>query len=102
LTLPAASDQALVSASRAAPATITVRLPADAKLMIDGSPTKADSAVRVFTSPTLDSGRAYTYELSASRLVDGTPQTVNRTVEVRAGRETSVTIDFPTAAVARR
>jgi len=80
-------------ASVAAPATIIVSLPADAKLLIDDFATKSTSAARVFTSPELAPGQAFSYTLKAEIVRDGQTLTVTEQVSVRAGAETR--ISFP-------
>jgi uncharacterized protein (TIGR03000 family) len=89
-------------ASLRAPATIVVTLPAEAQLVIDDYTTTSTSATRVFTSPALDLGKAYTYTLKATITRDGRPMTTNQVVAVRGGEETRVTLDFADASVAQR
>jgi uncharacterized protein (TIGR03000 family) len=80
-----------------APATIIVSLPAEAKLTIDDAATKSTSATRVFASPTLETGKEYYYTLKAEITRDGKTVPVEKRVAVRAGEETRVTLEFPTA-----
>ena len=85
------------SAARAqsAPATLVVRLPADAELFIDGQPTRSTSAERHFITPPLRPGAAYQYTLQV-RFVRGEHTYVIRQVaRVRASRETVVTFINP-------
>src|SRR5262249_53785060 len=77
-------------------ATITVHLPADANLTIDGQPTNSTSDTRTFVSPPLKPGKTYTYTLRAETNRDGRPREVKKTVDVQAGRPTDVTLDFRT------
>jgi uncharacterized protein (TIGR03000 family) len=77
-----------------APATIHVILPADAKLTIDGMPTKSTSADRWFYTGPLGEG-TYVYNFRAEYVKEGKTVTVQEKVTVRAGRETLVTLDFP-------
>ncbi len=81
----------------AAPATLTVRLPADAKLSIQGAPTTSTKNVRTFISPPLQPGKAYEYTLRATVTRDGKPVERTRTVKVRAGQQNEVIIDLPAA-----
>ena len=74
----------------AAPATVLVRLPADARLTIDGDATVSTGAARRFASPPLTAGRTYYYTLSAEVLRDGRRLTVTHRVAVRAGQESAV------------
>jgi uncharacterized protein (TIGR03000 family) len=75
-------------------ATITVHLPADANLTIDGQPTRSTSGTRTFVSPPLEPGKTYTYTLRAEINRDGQPRDVKKTINVQAGRPTDVTLDF--------
>jgi uncharacterized protein (TIGR03000 family) len=81
-------------------ATIVVRLPADAKLTVDGAATKSKSSRRVFATPALQTGQVYYYTLKATVVREGRPITAQRRVQVRAGRETPVKFDFTTTSVA--
>jgi uncharacterized protein (TIGR03000 family) len=86
-----------------APATIVVSVPADAKVTIDNNPTTSTSDRRVFVSPSLPLGRDYHYSVQAKVMRDGKPVTVAKTITVRAGEETQVSLDVPaTTAVASR
>ena len=84
-----------------APATLIVSLPADARLTVDGQPTRSTSARRVFISPPLQRGQEYAYTLRAEvRGQDGQLVATEQRVTVRAGQETSITLQMPAAAVA--
>jgi uncharacterized protein (TIGR03000 family) len=80
-----------------APASILVRLPADAKLTIDDNPTQSTSAERRFVSPPLQPGREFRYVLKASIVRQGETLTATQNVMVRAGKESEVTMEFPGA-----
>jgi uncharacterized protein (TIGR03000 family) len=86
-------------ALNAAPATIIVSLPAEAKLNFDGSVTTSTGATRVFVSPTLNAGRDYHYDLQAEIVRDGKTVSAAKRVTVRAGEETSVRIEMPSDSV---
>ena len=65
--------------------------------------TYATSATRSFFSPPLEPGQEYFYTLTAQITRDGQPITVTQRVNVRAGQESQVTLNFPlTSATARR
>jgi uncharacterized protein (TIGR03000 family) len=85
-----------------APATIIVSLPEAAKLTIDDAATTSLSARRVFVSPALPAGKEFHYTLKAEFARDGKPVTVNKSVTVRAGEETSVDLTADLAGVASR
>ena len=78
-----------------APATIIVRLPAEAKLTVDGNVTTSTSAQRVFVSPALEQGQEYFYTLTAEVVRDGKSASRTERIAVRAGEETNVNITFP-------
>jgi uncharacterized protein (TIGR03000 family) len=77
-------------------ATVMVRLPADARLTIDGGPTAARGDTRLFASPPLAPGQTYYYTLAAEVRRGGQLLTVTRRVAVRAGQESAVELT-PTA-----
>jgi len=78
-----------------APATLTVTLPEDAKLMIDNTPTKATSGTRSFVTPPLTSGRTYTYTLTAEVVRGGETKKISQEVIVKAGEESKAVINLP-------
>ena len=82
-------------------AVIVVSLPADAILTIDDQPTTSTSDHRVFVSPSLSTGKEYTYTLKAAIPVNGKPMLVSQVVTVRAGEESQVTLAAPTGVAAR-
>jgi len=86
----------------AAPATIQVNLPADAKLTIDGAATTSTSASRSFATPTLELGQEYYYTLTAEIVRDGKTLSATKRVAVRAGEEARVVIDVPVTSVAAK
>jgi uncharacterized protein (TIGR03000 family) len=74
-------------------AKVTVRLPADAKLWVDGKPTKQTGPVREFvTPPVLRPGQAYQYTFKAEWTDGGKTVTRERPVAVRA--TAAVAVDF--------
>jgi uncharacterized protein (TIGR03000 family) len=82
-------------------ATIVVNLPADARLMVDDKPTTSTGERRVLVSPDLTPGKEYYYTLKAEAMRDGQTVKVEQRVDVRAGRETPVTLVLPPTGVAR-
>ncbi len=85
-----------------APARIIVSLPADARLTVDGTPTKSTSATRVFVSPALQPGQQYQYTFKAEVVRNGEPQSATKQVTVRAGQETRVQFNLPAVGVAQK
>jgi uncharacterized protein (TIGR03000 family) len=91
-TVPPPPAVAYVPTPNLAPAaaTLLVRLPADARLLIDGDATVSTGAARRFASPPLTMGRTYYYRLTAEVLRDGQRLTATQRVAVRAGQENVV------------
>jgi uncharacterized protein (TIGR03000 family) len=75
-------------------ATLVVDLPPNARLTIDGQPTQLTSATRTFTTPPLERGREYYYDLKAELNRDGRTLTSTKRVTIRPGEETRVRLDF--------
>ena len=96
-----ASGACAYAAPETGAATIVVSLPADAKLTIDGQATTSTSEHRVFVSPSLPAGQEYHYTLQAEVVVDGKPVTLSKTIAVRAGEQSQVTLAPITGVAAR-
>lgn len=76
----------------AAAGSVCVTLPADAKLLFNGTAAGGAGGTRTFSTPPLSPGREYAYELTAEVVRDGQVRTVTERVTVRAGAETKVTL----------
>lgn len=87
------------AASIAAPATLVVTLPENAKLVIDEHSTVSTAATRVFSTPVLEPGKEYFYTLKAEITREGRVETATKRVAVRAGQLTRTTIEIPAALV---
>jgi uncharacterized protein (TIGR03000 family) len=87
-------------AAAPAPATLVVHLPADAVLTVDGKRTASTSAERVFSTPDLETGRDFAYNLEARVVRDGQEKVIKQRVIVRAGQQTTIRLEEPAAAVA--
>jgi uncharacterized protein (TIGR03000 family) len=85
-----------------APATIVVRLPAQANLSINDKTSKLTTTTRKFVSPALQPGKDYYYTLKVEIERDGRPVTATQRVAVHAGEEKQVLFEFPTTAQAAR
>ena len=72
--------------------TVAVTLPADAKLLFNGTAASGSGAVRKFQTPPLAPGQSYKYELTAEITRDGRTERVTETVIVRAGETATVTL----------
>lgn len=70
---------------RQASAKLLIDLPADAKLFVDGQLTTSTSENRVFTTPALQGGLTYFYDLKAEISRDGLTHTESKRVIVRSG-----------------
>jgi len=73
-------------------AAIEVRLPAEAELWFDGTPTAQTGNRRAFTTPALYPGVVYTYDVSARWRRQGRDTLRGERVTVRAGE--AVVVDF--------
>lgn len=71
-------------------ATVRLYVPADAQVWFDGSATKQTGSGRAFTSPPLEPGKTYSYDVKAQWIEDGKTVVKTRTVTVQAGRTTEV------------
>jgi uncharacterized protein (TIGR03000 family) len=89
-----------VSQKQAAPAKVTVRLPADAKLFVDNIACPLTSGTRQFQTPNLTPNKKFFYDLRVEVVRDG--QTVSQTqrVVVEAGQDVTATFANMTPAVA--
>jgi len=91
------STPALVVAQAATPASanIVVTLPADASLFVDGNATTSTTGTRILSTPPLESGKTFTYTLTAKVLQDGKPVTLEEKVTVKAGETSQVHFQTP-------
>jgi uncharacterized protein (TIGR03000 family) len=98
--LLALGSPALRAAEGAAPATVVVEAPADARLYFDGEPTRQTGDVRTFVTPALPDGKAHTYDLRIE--VTRQDKVVSRTerISVRAGQTTRVDLNQAAAPAA--
>jgi uncharacterized protein (TIGR03000 family) len=83
-------------------ARVTVRLPADARLFVDDVLCPLTSGERTFTTPPLQTGRAYYYTLRAEVVRDGQTRSTSRRIDVEAGKEMTIEFrDLPVQAARR-
>jgi uncharacterized protein (TIGR03000 family) len=75
-------------------ALVTVNLPPDAKLYVDGGAYPLQANQRTFATPALAKGKDYFYELKAEVVRDGKTHTETRKVAVEPGKH--VKVDFKT------
>lgn len=76
--------------SDAMKATIGVHVPANAQVWFDGAATQQTGEWREFSSPPLDAGRTFHYDIRAQWLDNGQMIDQTRRVDVRAGSLTNV------------
>jgi uncharacterized protein (TIGR03000 family) len=69
----------------AGPARLTIELPADAKLYVDGVLTTGEGSTRNFHTPDLPNGQSFYYDLKAVLMIDGKTVTDTKTVIVKSG-----------------
>ncbi len=84
----------------AVPGKVMINLPADAKLLFNGSAATGTGTVRGFATPPLQPGTDYGYELTAEVTRDGKTERVTERVVVRAGETATVTLNPSTIATA--
>lgn len=82
----------MIATPAAAPATVLVNLPADAKLTFDGAATTSTTASRRFTTPALPTGSDMSYTLTAEIVREGKTLKATQVVSVRAGQTTDVNL----------
>jgi uncharacterized protein (TIGR03000 family) len=88
--------------AQSAPARLSVSLPAEARLTIDGVATRSTGSARTFVTPTLPAGKNFSYTLGAViNGKDGKPLSWAQKVKVRAGKTTTVTMTPPTGVASR-
>ncbi len=75
-------------------ATITVKLPTDTVLYVDGAKNSRTDTIREFSTPPLPTGTEFSYVMKAERMRNGQPETQTQTIHFRAGE--LVTVDFTT------
>jgi len=92
---PAATDEVETS--------ITVKVPANAKVNLGGNDTKASGETRVFRTSALGKdGEWKDYKIVVTAEVDGREITKEQTFDLKAGENKELTFDFDAANVAAR
>jgi uncharacterized protein (TIGR03000 family) len=94
-----AEYRAAQSKPAAAPARLTIELPAAAKLYVDGTLVKGDGEARNFHTPDLTAGKTFYYDLKAEVVVDGKTVTQEKRVLVKAGDANAESFEKLIAAV---
>ncbi len=85
-------------------ATLTVRVPVDARVYVNDRPTRSTGTYRQYVSRGLVPGNDYTYEVRVEVARDGRTISEVRTVNLRAGgsQELAFRMDRPSATIAAR
>jgi uncharacterized protein (TIGR03000 family) len=76
-------------------AVVLVTVPEGAEVWFDGNPTRQTGAERKFSSPPLEPGNAYHYEVRARWLVNGKPVEQTQVVGVQAGENHHIVFPLP-------
>lgn len=80
---------------------LTVNVPADAKVIVNGQQTTSTGEVRQYTSTGLQPGAVYRYQVRAEFTRDGKPVSEEQTVDFTAGQSRSIAFQIqPSATVA--
>lgn len=82
------------------PTTLTVNVPADAKLFVNDQQMKAQGPRRQFTSRSLKPGAAYNYRVRVEFVRDGQPVSEEKQIQLVAGQLRSLTFAEPATKVA--
>jgi len=88
-------EQSQSAPTTPAPARVTVKLPADARLWVDQVECPLTSGERSFNTPNLQPGQTYYYTVRMQVQREGAPVTDSQRVLVRAGQEVTVTFAPP-------
>jgi uncharacterized protein (TIGR03000 family) len=97
------SETSSAQASAAVPAHVTIRLPADARLWVDGADCPLTSDTRSFDTPGLQPGKRYVYNIRAAVVRDGRTVEQTQRVVIAAGRQIDVTFgELNATSVTRR
>jgi uncharacterized protein (TIGR03000 family) len=93
-----ATDKAAADVAR-----VTVRVPEDAKVFVDGVLCQLDKATSSFETPKLEGGRQYFYTIKAEVVRDNQTLRASRRVIVEAGKQATVEFnDLGVTQAARR
>jgi uncharacterized protein (TIGR03000 family) len=89
-----AGERSNVSFTAAAKTSLTLRVPADAKVWLAGNATGAAGTVRHFETAGLQDGQSWkNYEIRVSAVVDGQEQTISKVIDLAAGDQIELALD---------
>jgi uncharacterized protein (TIGR03000 family) len=74
--------------------TLLVLVPEDALVTINGHATQSTGSQRQYFSRDLNPGATYSYEIRATRMVDGHLAEDHRIVQLKAGESEAIVLDF--------
>lgn len=78
--------------------TLTVTVPDDAQIFVNGSPTASKGLIRQYVSRNLERGMSYSYEVRAVAVRNGETVEETKTVSLRPGDNTELAFDLAPAA----
>jgi uncharacterized protein (TIGR03000 family) len=91
----------LAPATQEVETSITVKVPANAKVNLGGNDTNATGETRVFRTSALNAGGEWKdYKIVVTAEIDGRQITKEQTFDLKAGENRELTFDFDTANVA--
>ena len=100
LTAGQQSSVSFLAAASEVKTTVTLRVPADAKVWLAGNATASTGEVRTFETSSLSNGSSWkSYEIRVATVVDGREQAVSKVIDLAAGDSVDLTLD-PAARVA--
>lgn len=77
---------------------LTVEVPAEAKIFVNGQETSSTGEIRQYISRNLQPGYNYSYEVRAEIVRDGKPVNETKTIDVKAGEVAKVAFNLAPAA----
>ena len=100
LTAGERSEVSFVANTAATPAktSLTLNVPAEARVWLAGNPTASSGAVRHFETASLASGQTWrNYEIKVTTVVDGKEATISKVIDLAAGDRIELSLDPATA-----
>ena len=89
-----AATVATPAKAQAPKTSLTLRVPADAKVWLAGNETSSQGATRLFETTTLRDGQAWkNYEVRVTRVVDGREHSIAKTIDLAAGSTVELSLD---------
>jgi len=98
----AAANNASMPAPLDTTAQVTVRVPAEAEIWVEGTKTTSTGSVREFKSPPLTPGSPYTYDIKVTWTENGHDVTQTQRFDVTAGAHINLAFPIPPKTEARK